>query len=120
MSLLLPPLSSPAGPNELAACDDLPPGWAGERGAGGVRSAGKQSAIQTSTSPQPNGSAHPRREPQPDPRLAPNPSLVARDQGGSPKPAAGILLGVDVPAMVGGVRVAGLLSLAFPADLTPP
>jgi len=30
------------------------------------------------------------------------------------------LLGVDVPAMVGGVRVAGLLSLAFPADLTPP
>src|SRR5271165_3433549 len=89
MSLLLPPLSSPAGPNELAACDDLPPGWAGERGAGGVRSAGKQSAIQTSTSPQPNGSAHPRREPQPDPRLAPNPSLVARDQGEIDREAAG-------------------------------
>src|SRR5271157_6147612 len=97
MSLLLPPPSSPAGPNELAACDDLPPGWAGERGAGGVRSAGKQSAIQTSTSPQPNGSAHPRREPQPDPRLAPNPSLVARDQGGAAAATAAPRLRLEHP-----------------------
>src|SRR5271166_447158 len=79
MSLLLPPLSSPAGPNELAACDDLPPGW-GEGGRGG-EVCGKAERHPDQHQPSPNGSAHPRREPQPDPRLAPNPSLVARDQG---------------------------------------
>src|SRR5271157_3496825 len=73
MSLLLPPPSSPAGPNELAACDDLPPGWAGERGAGGVRSAGKQSAIQTSTSPHPTGRRIPDENLSPIRGLPPTP-----------------------------------------------